>query len=284
MLRRQAGSAPLTFNVRWSEVIPHAISRSVVMITARNVWLWALLVVAATLSTACFHKPFQPAPYEEETWDLNQHSQHQINVALLECGYEFHNLRQSAPQALVERCMEANGFKKATWNGRRMETVCQKTPQHELCLLTPKQVPVRSRSTRLVSATCEQYPFADMCLVDETDLQAEHQYSMLERSKAWLECGAPDPFRLRYYRWNSFKDPVTGKVESQEERISEHDLALAGLCMRKSGMGLRYGNLCKLHPEYPTCASRQTVPVRDPDRRLNSLLCKKEPYRPDCRR
>ncbi|MQR01782.1 hypothetical protein [Glaciimonas soli] len=240
-----------------------------------------------TLLSGCFgFKPFQPAPYEFEAWKKQGVTPVDVQIALLECGYQdtlgygSTHVRATDNEIVAkEKCMESDGFSKkdAYWRElcqtNKTLAACQSDAPHRL----------RNIQTRLDSQFCSNFPFSRVCLIDQEDKEdSDSPHDEITQQKKLLECGFATPYAGRGYVSYGFKDKVTDKVPSQRVDLSDNEFALAARCAVKSGLGNQYKNYCKKYPALSACNPDSPTPEPKIDRRLTSLFCKTSIGNPVC--
>ncbi|WP_431276021.1 hypothetical protein ACQ858_07015 [Variovorax ureilyticus] len=120
------------------------------------------LFVSLALQTGCAGKPFQPPPFEFESWEKPGTSEQEIKRALLECGYPDPFIAGGKASAnefvIMSRCMEKSGF-----TSKIPYSLCRGNFNLPACALPDAEIPNRKIEKRLGGRFCRELPGADVC-------------------------------------------------------------------------------------------------------------------------
>lgn len=112
--------------------------------------------------TGCTGKPFQPPPFEFESWEKSEASEQEIKKALLECGYPDPFVAGGKATAnefvIMSRCMEKSGF-----SSKMPYSLCRGNFNLPACALQETEIPSRAIEKRLGGRFCREFPRTDVC-------------------------------------------------------------------------------------------------------------------------
>ena len=80
--------------------------------------------------------------------------------------------------------------------------------------------------------------------------------------KSLLECGAPNPYNIRFF------DGV------HKLFLSDNEVAGIVRCMENNGFTRKTSTTCQLFPDLPVCLNDGDVPIMEVSKRLNGSYCK----------